>query len=29
MTVNSEINIAQQLVEICEGIDERFKKLEK
>lgn len=29
MTVCSEINIAQQLVDICEAIDERFKKLEK
>lgn len=28
MTVCSEINIAQQLVDICEAIDERFKKLE-
>lgn len=29
MTVCSEINIAQQLVDICEAIDKRFKKLEK
>lgn len=29
MTVCSELNIAQQLIEICEGIDQRFKKLEE
>jgi len=29
MTVYSELNIAKQLIGICESIDERFQKLEK
>lgn len=29
MTVCSEMNIAQQLVDLCERIDHRFKKLEE
>lgn len=29
MTVCSELNIAEQLIDICESIDERFKKLEE
>lgn len=28
MTVCSEMNIAEQLIDICEGIDQRFKELE-
>lgn len=29
MTVYSELNIAEQLIEVCEAIDNRFKKLEE
>ena len=29
MTVYSEANIAEQLIDICEKIDERFRALEK
>lgn len=29
MSVCSEMNIAEQLIDICESIDERMKKLEK
>lgn len=28
MTVCSEMNIAEQLIDICESIDERFRKIE-